>query len=163
MTEDYWKRYKEKLLQDPMNTNELWKHVKQDLKERETPKHHLELYSYCRNDNPYIRQIKASPNITINTVAELICRDQACELQYCLALQKVAAGNRRSGLDLQECRLQYNTMNSCLMKEKTRIKRKELELRNKVLGIKVEEAPLEEQSITSNENVVQVIENKAYM
>jgi hypothetical protein len=44
----------------------------------------------CKSDNPYIRQIKASPNIMPATVAELICRDKACELQYCLSLQKVA-------------------------------------------------------------------------
>lgn len=38
-----------------MNTNELWIHVKEDLKRREQPKHHLELYSFCRSENPYIR------------------------------------------------------------------------------------------------------------
>lgn len=57
-----------------MNTNELWVRVKQDMSRRDKPKHHLELYSYCRSENPYIRQIKNSPNITPDTVAELICR-----------------------------------------------------------------------------------------
>ena len=100
MTEQYWKRYREKMLADPMNTDELWINIKKDLKDRERPKHHLELYSMCKTDNPYIRQIKASPNITVDAVSELICRDQACELQYCLSLQKIAATNRRSGLEL---------------------------------------------------------------
>ena len=36
------------------------------------------------------RQVRSSPNITNDTVAELICRDKACELQYCLSLMKTA-------------------------------------------------------------------------
>ena len=74
MTEKYWVKYMDEYNRDPMNTNELWVHVKKDLSRRNAPKHHLELYSYCRTDNPYIKQIRNSPNITIDTVAELICR-----------------------------------------------------------------------------------------
>ncbi len=99
MTEDYWQKYREKMMADPLNTNKFWQEVKKDIKAREKPKHHLELYSYCKTDNPFIRQIKNSPNITTETVAELICRDQACELQYCLSLHKVAAENRRRKLE----------------------------------------------------------------
>lgn len=80
MTEKYWQQYKEEYNRDPLNTNELWVRVKKDMSRREKPKHHLELYSYCRTENPYIKQIKNSPNITLDTVAELICRQQACEL-----------------------------------------------------------------------------------
>ena len=80
MTEEYWKRYKEEWLKDPLNSDQFWKNVKSDLKRKEKPKHHLELYSFCKSENPYIRQIRNSPNITTDTVAELICRDQACEL-----------------------------------------------------------------------------------
>lgn len=99
MTEDYWQKYKEKLNADPLHTNRFWQEVRKDMKAREKPKHYLELYSYCKTDNPFIRQIKHSPNITTSAVAELICRDQACELQYCLSLQKVAAENRRRKLE----------------------------------------------------------------
>ena len=54
-----------------MNTNQLWVNVQKDLDRRyKQPKHYMELYSICRSDNPFIRQIKASPNITIDTVAE---------------------------------------------------------------------------------------------
>jgi hypothetical protein len=35
----------------------------------------------------------------LETVAELICRDKACELQYCLSLQKVATENRRNMIE----------------------------------------------------------------
>ena len=56
----------------------------------------------CKSENPYIkylsptcRQIKNSPNITTETVAEMICRDKACELQYCLSIMKIATENRR--------------------------------------------------------------------
>ena len=100
MTEHYWQRYKQQLSADPFysDTNELWKRTRDDLKRREKPKHHLELYSYCKTENPFIRQIKNSPNITIDSVAELICREKACELQYCMSLQRVAAANWRSGI-----------------------------------------------------------------
>lgn len=99
MTEHYWKRYKEQWMADPLNTDRLWVEVKKDMKAREKPKHHLELYTFCKSENPYIRQIKNSPNITTDTVAEMICRDQACELQYCLSLHKLAASNRRSKME----------------------------------------------------------------
>lgn len=82
--------------------NKFWQNVKKDLARLQEPKHHLELYSMCKSENPYIkyflsnsRQIKNSPNITTETVAELICRDKACELQYCLSLMKIATENRR--------------------------------------------------------------------
>lgn len=106
MTEHYWQRYKQQTQAEPFfsNSNELWKRTREDLKRREKPKHHLELYSYCKSENPFIRQIKNSPNITIDTVAELICRNKACELQYCMSLQKVAATNRRS-------QIKYKTYN----------------------------------------------------
>ncbi len=83
--------------------DEFWKRVHSDIKGREKPKHHLELYSYCRSDNPFIRQIKNSPNITTNTVAEVICRDKSCELMYCMMLQQKQAENRRSKIDIKGC------------------------------------------------------------
>lgn len=100
MTEKYWQRYKQQLSADPFysETNEIWKRTRADMKRREKPKHHLELYSFCKTENPFIRQIKNSPNITVDSVAELICREKACELQYCLSLQRVAASNWRSGI-----------------------------------------------------------------
>jgi hypothetical protein len=97
MTEQYWQRYKQQVSADPMySDDEFWRNVRSDIQKMNQPKHHLELYSMCKSDNPYIRQIKSSPNITIDTVAELICRDKACELQYCMSLQKISAENRRN-------------------------------------------------------------------
>merc|ERR1712194_521080 len=98
-------------------------------------KHPLELYSMCKSDNPYIRQIKSSPNITLDMVAELICRDVACDLQYCLSLHEKEQSNRRSKLKLNRCETQREGLNSCLLKEKNRIKDKELKLRRLVEGI----------------------------
>ena len=100
MTEKYWQRYRQELKGDIYySDNLLWQNVKKDLSRRDKPKHQLELYSYCRTDNPFIRQIKASPNISLKTVSELICREKACELQYCLSLQKNVAMNRRTKLE----------------------------------------------------------------
>ena len=99
MTEQYWKRYTKEMNGDPLNSSPFWVNVKKDLDRRKEPKHHLELYSICKSENPFIRQIKNSPNITSETVAEMICRDKGCELQYCLSLQKIAATNKRSNIE----------------------------------------------------------------
>ena len=107
MTELYWQRYKQQTNADVFfsDTNEIWKRTRQDIKRREKPKHHLELYSYCKTENPFIKQIKNSPNITIDTVAELICRQKACELQYCMSLQRIAAENRRANIEYENLNL----------------------------------------------------------
>ncbi len=79
MTEQYWQRYKDLVALEPLNRDDpFWKAMKADMQKKQEPKHHLELYSMCKSDNPYIRQIKNSPNITTETVAELICRDKGC-------------------------------------------------------------------------------------
>ena len=64
---------------------------------------------------------------------------------------------------LQECKLQYNTMRGCLVKEKSRIKKKELELRNRVLGIKtVEEIDIVENIPKEKQKEVE-IDEQSYM
>lgn len=35
--------------------NKFWQHVKKDLARKQEPKHHLELYSMCKSENPYIK------------------------------------------------------------------------------------------------------------
>jgi hypothetical protein len=99
MTEEYWLDYFEKQQHDPMRKNV----VGQTLYEiHETDKkkiHYLEKYTWCKSDNPFIKQIKRSPNITVGTVAELICRGVACELQYCMSLQQIAVENPRRGIE----------------------------------------------------------------
>lgn len=53
-----------------MNSDDqFWKNVRTDIQRMNQPKHHLELYSMCKSDNPFIRQVRNSPNITIDTVA----------------------------------------------------------------------------------------------
>ena len=79
MTEPYWQRYLQEVSSDLEHTQDrFWKKVREDLNRKREPKHYLELYSMCKTDNPYIRQIKSSPNITSSTVAEMVCRDKAC-------------------------------------------------------------------------------------
>ncbi|KAL4457067.1 hypothetical protein ABPG74_014705 [Tetrahymena malaccensis] len=135
MTERYWQRYRNAYYADPLNSDPFWVNVKNDVNRKRNPKHHLELYSICRSPNPYINQIKSSPNITHDTVAELICRDKACELQYCMSLQLVAAENRRRKIDLQGCEQQQKIMNSCISQELSRIQKVEQKLRERTLGI----------------------------
>jgi hypothetical protein len=96
MTEDYWQKYKQSYDNEVFQGNEFWRDVKASM-DRKYPKnkHYLELYNLCKSDNPFIRQIKHSPNITADTVAELICRDVGCDLQLCMSLQAEAQRNSR--------------------------------------------------------------------
>ena len=58
--------------------------------------------------------------------------------------------NSNKNSSLQGCGDQYSTMTNCLNTEKNRIKQKELELRDRILGLKTQEKPLE-MPIGSNE------------
>jgi len=56
MTEQYWIRYKNLVANDLEHTdNKFWAGVRSDLGRNKEQKHHLELYSMCKSDNPYIR------------------------------------------------------------------------------------------------------------
>jgi hypothetical protein len=57
MTEHYWQRYKQEISNEFMERteNKFWQGVKQDLARLQAPKHHLELYSMCKSENPYIK------------------------------------------------------------------------------------------------------------
>lgn len=99
MTEEYWLDYFEKQKHDPMKKNVVGITVLELQEEAKGRIHHLEHYSMCKSDNPYIRQIRRSPNITVGTVAELICRGVACDLQYCMSLQKIAMENPKRNIE----------------------------------------------------------------
>ena len=99
MTEEYWLDYFEKQkIDSPMN-NVVSMTVHQMHEENKKKIHHLQHYSMCKTDNPFIRQIRSSPNITVGTVAELICRSVACDLQYCMSMQKIALDNPRRNME----------------------------------------------------------------
>lgn len=56
MTELYWQKYIEQVQFDPMHRKDpFWRGIQENLERKKVPKHHLELYSMCRSDNPYIR------------------------------------------------------------------------------------------------------------
>ena len=100
MTEEYWKKYKETYDNEIFQKNGFWRDVQADLKRKHpNSKHYLELYNICKSENPYIRQIKHSPNISMDTVSELICRDVGCELQLCMSLQSEIAKNSRKQIE----------------------------------------------------------------
>ncbi len=99
MTEEYWLDYFERQQHDAMKKNVVGISVYEQFEEDKQKIHHLEKYSWCKTDNPYIRQIRRSPNITLTGVAELICRNVACDLQYCMSLQQIALENPRRNME----------------------------------------------------------------
>ena len=60
---------------------------------------------------------------------------------------------------LQGCKAQYSTMTGCLLKEKEKIKRKEMELRARVFGL--EEKAQEEKPIVIQEREKIAMEMKS--
>lgn len=136
MTEEYWRKYKNKYDNEVFQKNEFWRDVKADMKKKEKGKHYKELYTICKSENPYIRQIRNSPNITIDGVAEIICRDIGCDLQYCMSLQNKVSSNSKSVVDLNGCKFQYSNFTNCLKNEKFRLRNKEKELLELVNGMK---------------------------
>lgn len=58
MTEQYWQKYINQIALDPAHRKDkFWSSIRQVQERYKEPKHHLELYSMCRSDNPYIRFI----------------------------------------------------------------------------------------------------------
>ncbi|EGR30555.1 trithorax protein ash2, putative, partial [Ichthyophthirius multifiliis] len=103
-------------------------------------------------------QGKAFENIKQGFYYAGICRDQACDLQYCMSLQVVAAENRRRNIDIQGCETQYKTMNQCIDIELKRIQGLEQQLRQAVLGEEnINEKPI---ILTTSGNKSQPIEIK---
>lgn len=41
--------------------NKFWQNVKKDMARLQEPKHHLELYSMCKSENPYIKYPRPHP------------------------------------------------------------------------------------------------------
>jgi len=70
MTEQYWQRYKVQLQSDPFYSDDpFWTNVRKDISRRDAPKHHLELYSYCKTDNPFIRLCFKSDKSKIHPIS----------------------------------------------------------------------------------------------
>ena len=76
-------------------------------------------------------------------MAEMVCRDKACELQYCLSLHVKSIENRHRLIDLKGCKEQFETMRNCLAVEMNRINKLELSLRDAVHG----RVPVQTQSV----------------
>ncbi len=153
MTEDYWQKYKKEYDNTLFQKNEFWRNVKRDVEKNNEGKHYKELYNICRSDNPYIRQIRNSPNITIDGVAEVICRDNGCELQYCLSLHKIANKNRKKPLKLYGCKTEYSNFTNCIKNEKLRLVQKEKELFNLIKKLNLKNSTQVEQDQFKNKEI----------
>ena len=132
MTEEYWRRWKAENDREVLQVNEFWRKVQADVQAHHPGgKHYLELDAICRADNPFIRQLKHSPNISPDTVAELICRGIGCDLQFCMMLKNEGGKGLPPGAD---CAREYGLFSRCLVREKQRLLAREEGLREAVAG-----------------------------
>jgi hypothetical protein len=68
MTEQYWQRYKREVHdKDAWVANQILRDTKETLQKKERDKDPLALYNICKSENVYIRQVRASPNITLGS------------------------------------------------------------------------------------------------
>lgn len=87
----------------------------------------------------------------------MVCRDKACEMQYCLSLQVKSIENRHRLIDLKGCKEQYDSFKNCMTVEMGRIEKLELKLRNQVHGkvpVTVEIKELEKPNVVLQEEYI---------
>lgn len=88
MTEEFWQEEKKKQDQNVFNTNKIWKTTIEDMKSIASDKHPKALYAECLKQSAYWHHYSASPKLSIDDLAMIICRDLGCEINYCLLLKK---------------------------------------------------------------------------
>ena len=83
MTEEFWKSEKAKEEANPFETNKIWKQTKKDVESIRSPKHPKELYIECLRNSSYWHHYAASPKLTVEDLAMILCKDVGCNLTYC--------------------------------------------------------------------------------
>ena len=83
MTEDFWRRERDRKAQTPDESNRLLKQTYQDAKSLAPAKHPKALYVECLKNSASWRAYSASPNFTIDDLAMYACKNVGCAINYC--------------------------------------------------------------------------------
>ena len=75
MTEEFWKQEKKKTDNNPYLSDPLWKQTWTDMRSIASDKHPKALYVECLKNSSYWQHYAASPKLSIDDLAMMVCRD----------------------------------------------------------------------------------------
>lgn len=83
MNQKYWKTKTQEIKKNKNNINPIIEQTYEDKKNHLPNKNFQENYSDCTKGSLYLNQYAKNDQISIDEMAMLICREKACELNYC--------------------------------------------------------------------------------
>lgn len=80
-------------------------------------KHPKALYAECLKNSSFWHHYSASPKISVDDMAMIICRDVGCEVNYCHLLKKSVPMEWEGSSD---CSTEQQAFNNCMRTERRR-------------------------------------------
>ena len=117
MTEAFWQQEQKKQNANPMNTNLIWKTTQKDVKDHASDKHPKALYAECLKNSSFWHSFAASPKISIDDMAMMVCRDIGCVVNYCGLIKKSYVTEWEGSSD---CKEEIKAFNDCMTQERRR-------------------------------------------
>ena len=117
MTEDFWQQEKKKQDGNAFNSNLIWKTTMKDVKDLASDKHPKALYAECLKNTSFWHHYAASPKVSIDDMAMMVCRDLGCEINYCGLIKKSYVTEWEGSSD---CTQEIKAFNDCLTQERRR-------------------------------------------
>ena len=117
MTEEFWQQEQKKQLGNPQNTNLIWKTTMEDVKAYASDKHPKALYAECLKNTQFWHHYAASPKISVDDLAMMVCRDLGCAINYCSLIKKSYVTEWENSSD---CTQEIKSFNECMAQERRR-------------------------------------------
>ena len=89
----------------------------EDVKAYASDKHPKALYAECLKNTSFWHHYSASPKISIDDMAMMVCRDLGCEINYCGLIKKSYVTEWEGSSD---CTNEIKAFNDCMVQERRR-------------------------------------------
>ena len=89
----------------------------EDVKAFASDKHPKALYAECLKNSSFWHHYSASPKISIDDMAMMVCRDLGCEINYCGLIKKSYVTEWEGSGD---CSSEIKAFNNCITQERRR-------------------------------------------
>ena len=89
----------------------------QDVKDFASDKHPKALYAECLKNTQFWHHYAASPKISVDDMAMMVCRDLGCEINYCSLVKKSYVTEWEGSSD---CTQEIKNFNDCMTQERRR-------------------------------------------
>ncbi|CDW90958.1 UNKNOWN [Stylonychia lemnae] len=117
MTEEFWQEDKKKQESNPFNVNPIMQQTYKDARSIASDKHPKALYAECLKQSTYWTHYAASPRVSIDDMAMMLCRDLGCEVNYCGLVKKSYPMEWEGSSD---CIDEIKQFNDCMTRERRR-------------------------------------------